>query len=247
MPILYAGNTDVGCKRAVNQDSIFMDGKLKFFVVADGMGGHKGGDVASQIAVKELSEYVKANSKNDPEDNLQKSVTHTNKTILQKGNKNPLWKGMGTTVVEFYFKSTKLYIANVGDSRGYLISQKKLYQLTKDHSLIQEKINFGMYTREQAHKDPQKNVLSRTVGFDKVVQADVFNYKVQKNDIFLLCSDGLHGMVSDEDILYLINKFIPEPSKSTPDDLSLAADALVEQANVNGGEDNISVILIITQ
>jgi len=247
VPLLFAGNTDVGLKRSTNQDSIFMDGKLKYFVVADGMGGHKGGDIASQAAVKELSEFLKNGDRSNPEEILIKSLAHTNQAILKKGNDNPLWKGMGTTVVEYYFKSSKLYIGNVGDSRGYLVNQKNLYQLTKDHSLIQEKMNFGMYTREQAKKDPQKNVLSRTVGFDEEVEIDIYNYKVQKNDIFLLCSDGLYGMVSDADILFLINKHIPAPAKAGKDELATAVNSLITHANSAGGEDNISVILILTR
>ena len=144
MPLLYAGNSDIGLKRSTNQDSIFVDGKLKYFIVADGMGGHKGGDVASQIAVKELSDFLKSGDRSDPEQILFDSLAHTNQAILEKGNENPLWKGMGTTVVEYYFKSSKVFIGNVGDSRGYLVNQKKLFQLTRDHSLIQEKINYGI-------------------------------------------------------------------------------------------------------
>jgi len=247
MALLYAGKSDIGLKRATNQDSILIEGKAKFFVVADGMGGHKGGDVASQTAIETLAEFIKEGPKNDPEMLLTDSIAHTNKTILAKGNENPLWKGMGTTIVEFYFKSSKLFIGNVGDSRGYLVNHHNLYQLTRDHSLIQEKINYGIYTREQAKKDPQKNVLSRTVGFDKKVEPDIFHYKVQKNDIFLLCSDGLSGFVSDSDILFLINKHLPDPSSATKEDLSGAVEALVAQANAGGGDDNISVILILAQ
>ena len=119
--------------------------------------------------------------------------------------------------------------------------------MTKDHTLVYEKISMGLYTREQAKADPQKNIITRTVGFDEKVNPDIFTYKVQKNDLFLLCSDGLSTYVSDRDILHLVNTNIPDPSVATEDDLLNASKALVAQANANGGGDNISVILTIVQ
>ncbi len=124
-----------------------------------------------------------------------------------------------------------------------MISKKKIYQMTRDHSLVQEKLNMGLYDREGAKADPQKNVLIRTVGFEPEIQVDVYSYKVSRNDLFLICSDGLHGKVSDEDILYIVNKHIPEPALAIQDDLDSAVSELITQANANGGQDNISVII----
>ena len=152
---------------------------------------------------------------------------------------------MGTTVNAILFRGPHAYLANVGDSRSYLVNNKKLFQLSKDHSLVQEKLNLGIYDREQAAADPQKNVLVRTVGFDSDVEVDVFTYKVCRQDIFLSCSDGLHGKVSDEDILHIINSNIPQPEMATKEIVGRAVEQLIAQANANGGNDNISVIIVV--
>jgi protein phosphatase len=154
---------------------------------------------------------------------------------------------MGTTLVSFYFKGPSVYIGNVGDSRAYLISNKKIFQLSKDHSLVQEKLNLGIYSREQAALDPQKNILVRTVGFEYKLEIDIFTYKVIRNDIFLCCSDGLHGKVSDEDIAFIVNQFIPDASLATQEMADQVINALIDLANENGGQDNITAILIIAQ
>lgn len=247
MGLISAGMCDIGRKRKTNQDSIYMNPERNLFVVADGMGGHNGGDIASALAVKSMPEYIIKNFDADAAQALSNSVKFANKAIKERGKQDPLLVGMGTTVVGFYFKDTTLYIANVGDSRAYLVNRHKLYQLTKDHSLVQEKLNIGIYNREQAQKDPQKNVLVRTVGFEDNVEVDIYTYKVCRHDIFLCCSDGLHGKVSDPDILYIINKYIPNPAEATPEAVNEAVKMLVHQANANGGNDNISVILVVAK
>lgn len=247
MGLIASGNTDIGKKRKTNQDSFYVGLDLRFFVVADGMGGHNGGDIASQMAVKILPEYMAKNKDIEPLELLSSSIRESNRNIKKFGEEHTELIGMGTTIVCFYFRGQNIYIGNVGDSRAYLINEKKIYQLSRDHSLVQEKLNYGVYNREQAALDPQKNVLVRTVGFDEDIEVDVFTYKVNKNDIFLCCSDGLHGRVSDEDILYLINKFIPNPSKATQADIDGVIKALIGLANDNGGQDNITAILIIAQ
>lgn len=247
MGLIASGNTNIGRKRKTNQDSFYIGLERKLFVVADGMGGHNGGDIASQMAVKILPEYVEQNNSMEPALLLTGSLKESNRSIKHFGETHPELVGMGTTIVSFFFKGQNIYIGNVGDSRGYLINHKKIYQLTKDHSLVQEKLNYGVYNREQASLDPQKNVLVRTVGFEDDVEVDVFVYKVNKNDIFLCCSDGLHGKVSDEDILYLVNKHIPDPTLATQKSADLVIQALIDQANENGGQDNITAILVIAQ
>ena len=247
MGLIAAGNTDIGRKRKTNQDSYFLSMEKKLFVVADGMGGHNGGDIASQMAVKALPQYVNENLTMEPDLLLKGSIKESNRAIKNFGETNPELVGMGTTIVSFFFKGQNIYVGNVGDSRAYLINNKKIFQLTRDHSLVQEKLNYGVYNREQAALDPQKNVLVRTVGFEDDVEVDVFVYKVVKNDIFFICSDGLHGKVSDEDMLYIVNKLIPDPSVATQDVADKVIKTFIDQANENGGQDNITAILVIAQ
>ena len=247
MPLLSAGLCDIGKKRKTNQDAIYLNPKSNLFVVADGMGGHNGGDIASQMAVKLLPEFALSNLELEPKILLTKSIHYANELILKRAAKEEMLQGMGTTIVTSFFHGQHLYIGNVGDSRAYMINRKRIYQLTKDHSLVQEKLNMGIYSREQAAKDPQKNVLVRTVGFEEEVQVDVYTYKVSRNDIFLTCSDGLHGLVSDQDINYIVNTHIPNPSVATQKDLTDCVNTLVQQANDNGGQDNISVVMILAQ
>ena len=247
MGLIAAGITDIGMKRKTNQDAIYLNKQKRLFIVADGMGGHNGGDIASQMAVKTIPEYILENYDTDPI-KLQKSgVLYANKSIKQHGENHKELKGMGTTVVSQLFRGSHLYLANVGDSRAYLINNKRLYQLTCDHSLVQEKLNIGLYTREQACEDPQKNVLVRTVGYDSDVEVDLYTYKVHRNDIFLSCSDGLHGKVSDSDLCYVINHFIPSPANVTESRLNECCNYLIELANKNGGQDNISVVIVVAQ
>ena len=247
MGLIAAGSTDIGRKRKTNQDSYFLSLEKKLFVVADGMGGHNGGDIASQMAVKVYPEYLTKNVEMEPQMLITGSIKESNRAIKHFGETHPELVGMGTTIVSFYFRGQNIYVGNVGDSRAYLINNKMIYQLTRDHSLVQEKLNYGMYNREQAAMDPQKNVLVRTVGFEDEVDVDVFTYKVVKNDIFLCCSDGLHGKVSDEDIIYIINKMIPDPGLATQEVADRVVKALIDQANENGGQDNITAILVIAQ
>ena len=247
MGLIAAGSTDIGRKRKTNQDSYFLSLEKKLFIVADGMGGHNGGDIASQMAVKAYPDFLTEHLDLEPQMLVTRSIKESNRAIKNFGETHPELVGMGTTIVSFYFRGQNIYIGNVGDSRAYLINNKMIYQLTRDHSLVQEKLNYGMYTREQAAMDPQKNVLVRTVGFEEEVDVDVFTYKVVKNDIFLCCSDGLHGKVSDEDIIYIINKLIPDPSVATQEVADLVVKTLIDQANENGGQDNITAILVIAQ
>lgn len=247
MGLIATGITDIGMKRKTNQDAIYLNPDKHLFVVADGMGGHNGGDIASQMAVDLVPKFILENYDSDPLKIQRQAVLSANKAIKAHGEKHEELVGMGTTIVSQLFRGPYLYIANVGDSRAYLFNNKKIFQLTSDHSLVQEKLNLGFYTREQASDDPQKNVLVRTVGFEDEVEVDVFTYKVHRNDIFLSCSDGLHGKVSEPDLVYIINHFIPDPAKATQADIEKTAKFMVELANKNGGQDNISVVLIVAQ
>lgn len=247
MPLLSSGLCDIGQKRKTNQDAIYLNSKNNIYLVADGMGGHLGGDIASSMAVEDVSNYILSAKDKSPQEVIIESIHFANEKILEKSKNEPKLNGMGTTIVTMLFRGQHLYIGNVGDSRSYLVNRKKLYQLTRDHSLVQEKLNIGLYTREQAARDPQKNILVRTVGFEDEIDIDVYSYKVSKNDIFLSCSDGLHGAVSDEDIVFLINKFIPDPSKCNQAHIDQCVEALLNLANDNGGHDNISIVLVLAR
>ncbi|MBF0362510.1 MAG: Stp1/IreP family PP2C-type Ser/Thr phosphatase [Oligoflexia bacterium] len=248
MGLLISGDTNLGLVRKNNEDSIFIGKELNLFVIADGMGGHNGGEIASQMVVNLVPEFIKSNlSKLKVEDLLRNSIGFANQQIHQLSKTNPLLQGMGTTTVLLFIKDNHLYIANVGDSRAYLINKNLLFQLSKDHSLVQEKINLGIYSRADGQKDKMKNVLVRAVGHETTVDVDIFSYKINKNDIFLICSDGLHGKVSDGDIIYLINQNINDINNVGQDHLDNTTRRLIEQANKNGGQDNISVIMVMAQ
>ncbi len=244
MSIIFSGDTNIGRKRKTNQDSICLYPDKNFFIVADGMGGHNGGDIASQMAVKLLPEFINNNDQLKTQDLLIEAVKYTNLSILQHGTKHEELKGMGTTISGMIIKDGHAHIVNVGDSRGYLIRDKKLFQITKDHSLVQEKVSLGIYDREAAKKDPQKNILTRTVGFDSELEVDIFDYEYNEGDLFLFCSDGLHGKVCDKNILEIILANLSIPDLKTQDKLDKATNQLIHQANANGGQDNISVILV---
>ena len=247
MGIICAGATDIGRKRKTNQDSICLDHTHHFYAVADGMGGHNGGDIASQLSVKVMPEYFEKHAQEDPEVLMKNMIQEVNRAILQKAEENPELHGMGTTVSAIHFKGPQLVIGNVGDSRVYMVNNHHIFQLTRDHSFVQEKLNMGIYTREEAVRDPQKNVLVRSVGFETDLLVDVFHYRICKNDIFLVCSDGLHGKVSDGDILQIVQRNISDPSRCQLTDVEKTVQELIQQANDNGGQDNISVIIAVAQ
>lgn len=247
MGILYSGATDIGKVRKSNQDSICLHPKENFFCVADGMGGHNGGDIASAMSVDIFPRLVDQFIDDNIKAQLANSIRVVNNRIYAHAQKNNHLKGMGTTITCLKFFGQHVFIGNVGDSRAYMVNNKLLYQVTKDHSLVQEKLNLGIYDRAAAAADPQKNVLIRTVGFEKDIDADVYQHKVNKNDIYLLCSDGLHGKVNDQDIIYTVNKFIPRPEIASQSDLDSCVRSLIQLANDNGGHDNISVIIVLAQ
>ena len=247
MGIIFAGATDIGRKRKSNQDSICLDPKHLFFAVADGMGGHNGGDIASQLSTSIMPNYLAQSTEKDDGQLMNNLIQSINSAILKKAEEVPELHGMGTTVSAIKFSGANLIIGNVGDSRVYMINNSHIYQLTRDHSFVQEKLNMNIYSREDAAKDPQKNVLVRSVGFEQDLQVDVFTYRISKNDIFIICSDGLHGKVSDADILEIVRRHVKDPSQCTKSDVEKLVHALIHQANENGGQDNISVIVVVAQ
>ena len=235
------GKTDVGLMRTINQDSIFVStqpiGKLpNLFIVADGMGGHKAGDVASREAIERFVKYACTTHMSDPANILDAGIISVNKDIFDMANSNRDYSGMGTTFVAASLVENHVYIANVGDSRLYLIG-RDIRQITRDHSLVEDMVRMGVLEREEARTHYKKNVITKAIGVadDKTSTPDIFEIEVENGDKLLLCSDGLTNMVEDCDI-----KKIVKDNDSIED----AVRELIKQANENGGKDNISAILI---
>ena len=231
--------TDIGAMRKTNQDYIFCSmkpvGSLpNLFIVADGMGGHKAGDLASRYTVEEFLNVVEASESENPISIIEEAVRKSNIALINKSKESIDYEGMGTTLVVATFIRNSLYIANVGDSRLYCINND-IQQITRDHSLVEEMINLGELDRKNARTHENNNIITLAVGVDSEVVADFFEVDYSKDDIILMCSDGLSNMIDDEDIKRIINE-------ST--DLEAACNMLIETANANGGRDNISVILI---
>ena len=238
----------VGCKRPHNEDSTASNEALGILVLADGMGGYKAGEVASAIAVTGIYNDVVSGLKNSnpagiDEDSgldhhsilIRNAVNRANSSIYNTAQTDEQCQGIGTTVVAVITYDNSISIAHVGDSRLYRIRSGDFKQITKDHSLVQELIDRGLFSPEEAEKNAPKNLVTRALGIDAKVEIDVIEDKLVNGDIYLLCSDGLTDMVKDEEIHLTLGKYSAN--------LAHAADKLVEIANKYGGKDNISVIL----
>ena len=231
--------------RSHNEDSIATDPDIGLAVLADGMGGYNAGEVASGIAVELIRTEVKSmlagRNPNDlngqgAENLIAEHAVRANSAIYQAAQSQPQYSGMGTTLVVALWHDNQLSVGHIGDSRLYRLRGETFEQVTRDHSLLQEQIDSGMITKEQARHSQNKNLVTRAVGIDPQVETEVHTYTVQQGDIYLLCSDGLSDMVNDEDIQLTLS--------SLQTNLPLAAQQLVQQANDNGGRDNVSVILV---
>ena len=237
-----SGNTHIGRVRSTNQDSYLCDSKRSLFIVADGMGGHAGGEVASSLAVLNIRSYLDANlalliSAERPDLSLAAStvadsINHASMRIYERALEEPSLKGMGTTATVAHVVGQSLICAHVGDSRLYLIRCGYIYQITTDHSLVSEQIRAGIITKEEAENHHLRNVITRSVGYQEHEDVDTYVLELEDGDLILLCSDGLHGRVSEETISnYCKNYGL------------LAVDHLIAEANSRGGDDNISVIV----
>lgn len=231
--------TDVGVKRKMNQDFVYASdqpvGNLSnLFIVADGMGGHNAGDLASRYTVETMVDYIEGAEEKRPIPLLEGAVEAANRKVMEKAMTDKSLEGMGTTVVAATVLDDCLYVANVGDSRLYILDDT-IHQITRDHSLVEEMVRAGQLNREEARNHPEKNVITRAVGVKNKIRIDFFDVGLYPGDKFLLCTDGLTNMVEDEDIYALVRK---EASLET------AARRLVAAANRNGGKDNISVVLV---
>ncbi|MCB1749356.1 MAG: Stp1/IreP family PP2C-type Ser/Thr phosphatase [Gammaproteobacteria bacterium] len=249
-PIIEVANlSDTGLKRPHNEDSTVTDSELGLAVVADGMGGYKAGEVASAIAAQLiLDEVANALAKGGGDNGagrnglgpggqaLREAIIHANAEVYRTAQEVPQCQGMGTTVVVVLYHAGKVSIAHVGDSRVYRLQGNEFQQVTRDHSLIQELIDRGFFTPEEAAANTPKNLVTRALGIELTVEVDVQEQEAQPGEIFLLCSDGLNDMVDDEEIHLTLSKYSAN--------LVEAASQLVRLANEKGGKDNISVVLV---
>lgn len=231
--------TDIGKKRKLNQDYVFSTeqqiGNLSnLFIVADGMGGHNAGDYASKYTVETICGEIQNSYEKNPIKILARAIEVANNNIRQKAGEDIKLLGMGTTVVAATLIGQYLQVANVGDSRLYIVNEK-ITQITRDHSLVEEMVRMGGLDRNAARSHPDKNIITRAIGASDTVDVDFFSVELQKGDIVLMCSDGLTNMLEDEEIRMIL---------SGQRDIVEKAEELVKAANNNGGKDNIAVILI---
>lgn len=244
----FVGKTDTGRVREHNEDTIASDVDVGLLVLADGMGGYNAGEVASGIAVKTITNLVREGLAREdlgavdrstgltrPSIVLRDAITRANKIIYQTARSQAECEGMGTTVVAALFYDNRISIAHVGDSRLYRQRGSAISQVTMDHSLLQELVDRGFYSPEEAQRAANKNYVTRALGVEPQVEVEVQEHPVDKGDIFILCSDGLSDMVEDEDIRLTISTFGAN--------LDTVAKQLIQLANENGGRDNVSVVL----
>ena len=233
------GMKDIGKCREINQDYIFVSeepiGNLpNLFLVADGMGGHKAGDLASEYTVAKVQEAVSKSMQTIPYQILKGAFQYANQKLLEKAGESDSYTGMGTTLVAATVKNDAVYVVNVGDSRLYKIGDK-IEQITEDHSLVEEMVRMGEISKEQARNHPDKNIITKAMGVSDTVEPDYFDTDLQKGECLLMCSDGLTNMVSDLQIKEIVE---------LRTDLESCAKELIRAANQNGGRDNIAVVLI---
>jgi protein phosphatase len=244
-----ASGTDPGMVRSHNEDSVAADAVNGLAVLADGMGGYNAGEVASGMATTVITTEMQQLLAKvhpyeiDPETNkvvaaklVREQVLKANATIYAAAQSQPQYAGMGTTLVVCLFYDNKLLVAHLGDSRLYRMRDGALRQITRDHSLLQEQIDSGLITPEQAKHAQHKNLVTRALGIDPTVEPEIREYETRPGDIYLLCSDGLCDMVADDDIAMTL--------EALGANLKLAVQQLVQMANDNGGKDNVSVILV---
>ncbi len=249
MKLHSAGRTHVGMKRSHNEDSLKVYRDENLFIVADGMGGHASGEVASQLSVETLTEFFRATAEDEEitwpykldkgrryaENRVVTGIKLSNRRIFESAARDSKLKGMGTTIVVTYFTEDQCYVGHVGDSRVYRFRDGKLIQLTEDHSLLNDYIKMRQLTPEEIEAFPHKNVIVRALGMKETVQVDIMNEPPVTGDVYLLCSDGLSGMVTDPQMADIL---------STDRTLDEKCEQLIDSANKAGGTDNITVILV---
>ncbi len=248
------GVSDLGLERKVNEDSYYLDPDNNLFIVADGMGGHAAGEVASRISVDTVVDFIKTDVKEEAANKLINAIQSANQTVGQAVIQDPRTAGMGSTIVALLIEDEQAYIAHVGDSRAYRIREQvlhpralhktrpsavrdnKIEQLTTDHSWVNEQVKYNLLSEEEAKNHRFKNVITQALGSQPEVKVDLKIEKIEKDDYLILCSDGLSSLIEAEDIKEIILNSNQDPQKACHD--------LVETANNNGGTDNITVIIV---
>ena len=240
MKHLVFGVTDVGRVRENNQDNMLIDDDRRLYAVADGMGGHAAGEVASQLAISTLAATMDdQENSGEPEEvreQLAQAFREGNRRICESVVTRNEWRGMGTTIVAMVALEDNAVIGHVGDSRAYLLREGRLQRLTSDHSWVNEQVKLGLLTDDEAHRHPMRNIVTRALGNRTDLQVEITDSDVQPGDLFVLCSDGLNSMLNDDQIHATLTEHASDPEA--------ACRALVEQANERGGEDNITVICV---
>ena len=244
--LVMAARSDVGLHRRHNEDALYCDPRRGLAILADGMGGYNAGEVASRMAVSQLAEQLGSFKLADDvpmttrpvviKNALSLAVSAANAAIYAEAGRTPQYAGMGTTLVVAWFYNNRLSVAHVGDSRLYRFRGGVQEQLTRDHSFLQEQVDKGYLSAEQARHSPQRNLVTRALGVDPTVIPEIHDYAVQLDDLFLLCSDGLSDMLEDGEIAACLQTQI--------ENLQHSVDQLIDRANDAGGRDNISVILV---
>lgn len=232
--------TDIGRKRKLNQDYVFASGKPQgnmpnLFIVADGMGGHNAGDFASKYTVETIVSEIRSSFEKNPTIIIKKAINTANKGVRREASLDVNLAGMGTTVVVATVIGRYLQVANVGDSRLYVVNPEEIRQITRDHSLVEEMIRLGAIDRADARLHPDKNIITRAIGVRDDVEIDFFTIELKPCDTILMCSDGLSNMLEDEEIKKIVNNKWG---------INEIAEELIKQANNNGGKDNIAVVLV---
>lgn len=225
--------TDIGLKRRINQDAFLKDDELGLYVVADGMGGHRGGEVASRLAVEFMQKYARENQGGNGREILDKGINLACAEIYRQSLENEELSGMGTTVAAILFKDDVVFIGQVGDSRAYLMNKDCIWQITEDHSLLNEEIRAGRLAVGQVSTYQFKNVITRSVGYESHVAVDIYRRKVIPGDTFFLCTDGLSGLVEIDEIHAQVRVSGAEKGLNN----------LVALANSRGGDDNITALV----
>ncbi len=230
--ILSAFRTDVGKVRANNQDAPIVSEKLRLYGVADGMGGHKGGEVASTSARDDLLRELEG--KTPSVATLSGAIEEVNRQIYHQQEHDDALTGMGTTLSVLWMSDNFVYIGHVGDSRVYLLRDGEFRQMTLDHSLVEQLVREGVLTEEEAQNHPMRNIITRAIGTDESVEVDVVVEERRKGDLWLACSDGLHGLVDDRQMRDALRQYAPEK----------AADVLLKAALDAGGRDNVTLVIV---
>lgn len=232
--------SDSGMVRSHNEDAVHINPRIGLAVLADGMGGYNAGEVASGMATaligSEIEKYLDTQGARNVRGLIETEVSRANSAIYQSAQSQPQYAGMGTTLVMALFGDDGLTVAHIGDSRLYRLRDGALEILTRDHSLLQEQIDSGMITAEEARRSQNKNLVTRALGVDPSVEPEIHEHDAIPGDVYLFCSDGLNDMVDDEDISLTL--------QALSGNLDLAATQLIQMANDNGGRDNVSVILV---